>query len=309
MKKIQSYDDFINEENYYGNYDKITRKVYPNKVHKDNAYYLQSDLDWQLKQAEVPLNYTITKLVRDQEVFGKLSDETQIEISKITGIKRSPNKKFIKDYVAALNKFGQIDRTDYNMEEDALDLAIACKKMLEKERYPDSYAGLDRRDSRKLYKEYGYGSEMFKKLTDEEIAHLQKIIKPQLERCYKQYFTNSNIENLIKKKLTEEFPKDTSNRGRYGQYSDEYEMTGVSFKSELPQFFKFITDLLLAQKSIKWDSFKVIKLDSVGSEQSAVVSSSFSTTYYYSVEFKFMNKTFKNKKFAKGSDYYSGGWN
>lgn len=219
---------------------------------------------------------------------------------------KSPNAAFIKAYIAALKNFGT-QKPDYTDESRNLTQIISeasvMQKELEDDSYPSSYIGLTYQDSKKIKTEFGSSYETFKKLSPEEKKFIQEAVKPYYENFIKRTLTPQNFEKLIKAEIKWAF-KNKEN-------SDEARFANISWTQEsLKPVFDYIVSIITGDHhNPKWDTFKVSDLKMLDSKHSAVVSSSFSTTYYYSAKVEFEGKEFVIPSFIMGSDHYSGGWN
>lgn len=306
MKNILSFDDFLNEGAYYGEYAKVVTKVYSKA--KNGGYSPQNDqenLAYTLRQLGIDKDITLAKLVKDPK-FTQLPQDTQDEIQIANGTGRSANAAFVKAYVAALRSFGsqkpQHSDEARNLQEMISDASV-MKREIDDKTFPTSYIGLTYQDSSMLKKQFGPGYEIFPKLNPEEKKFIQLAAKKPYEYYVNRTLTEQNFGNLIELELKWAF------RGKNN--SDEARMADISWRQkEMKPIFDFIVSIILGDHHHpKWDTFKVTELKMLDSEHSAVVSSSFSTTYYYSAKLSFEGKAFVIPKFVMGSSHYSGGWN
>ena len=312
MKKIKTFEYFVNENYsideaaYYGDYKKVVTKVYTKA--NNGGYSPQNDqenLAYALRKLGIDKDITIPKLIKDPK-FTELSQEHQEQIQLANGTGKSPNAAFVKAYVAALKNFGtqKPDHSDEarNLTEMISDASV-LKKELEDNSYPSSYIGLTYQDSKSLKTQFGSSYETLKKLNPEEKKFVQLAAKKHYENFVKRTLTNQNFEKLIKAELKWEFRnKDNNDAARFA---------GISWTQEsLKPLFDFIVSIITGDHhNPKWETFKVSDLKMLDSKHSAVVSSSFSTTYYYSAKVEFEGKPFVIPSFVMGSDHYSGGWN
>lgn len=212
------------------------------------------------------------------------------------------NKEYIKLFKKALKSFGQVNTDDNNFLENTIYQSAVFIEALNNDNYPAGYNGLSYKDRMELQKTFGFYSEVKNKLTKSEINSLKKAIKPYYEDYIQKYWTDKAIDEYINKELTYHF--------RDADYKIK-RIINLSFRRDFPELYDFIKNRILANDSagVKWKSFNVIKLDALPAEHSAVVSSSFTTYYYYNVELEFMDNRFKFDKVEISKSYYSGGWN
>lgn len=310
----ESFEEFMNEkaseinEAYYGDYMKAVKKVYTkaNTYDKHELQSSQEDLARDLRNQGFPDNITATKIPKHPN-FDKLKDDHKDDILKITGTGRTPNAKFVKDFVAMLPafKYTGYDENDGRSLEERIYSATEYMSRLKKKDIRNllysTWNNLGYTKTSEIKKTYNIKTfgEIYDELTDDEVAYIWKFSKPYIERFISNNFTDNQIESYIKYEV-----------GNTNKDSDQYRMSGMSWTQDgLKKPFEYIKKLILSGKYIDWDKFKVIKLEFLDSEHSDVVSSSFSTTYYYTAEIKIENKTFKLPKFRGGSTYFSGGWN
>lgn len=328
--KIKKFNEFINEnyklneagQNYRGNYNKVTHKIYPKKKYGEDAYDKQNDLDYSLGILGFPTNITVAKLIKHPD-FAQLDDNYKDDILKIVGIKKTPNAGFVKLFVEALDNWQGIKSTrDLMKSQDIRDLKDSLyyaggitKDLKEKNEegilyniwdglsYPDRKAIKDKyKDPKKSFFSF---TNMYKNLTSEEKKFIIKYGTPYIKKYAKQHFTDHKIEQWIKAELTLRYK---GKNGRYSAEPEEYTFSGTSWtQKSMAKPLAFIKKLLMDGTPIDWDKFKVER-EMEGSEQGAVASSSFSTTYYYTVKLTINGKTFNMKRVIGGSDYYSGGW-
>lgn len=309
MKKIHTFNSFINERKSAGEssgYGSALKKIANTLI--TTANYPRIDLNYErdnfirkLESMGFSNDSVITPTVLfKHEDFDTLDKKIKgIIISKVGIGKKSPNNEFVKLFAKAIHEFPDFDSaSDISV---ILNNAIAMKNAIADNTYP-LYNGLP-------YKYYGefrklgfpYASELKDKLTEEEYAFIQKITKPAYEELIKKQLTDKNFEEVI----LFEF-KDCI----HTKENDDIEqfLKGISLQNDMPDFFEFIKEKILNNKKVDWKSLKV-KLKYVSSKNSDVVSSSFSTYYYYDVDVDFMDKKFHKENVRLGSSHYSGGWN
>jgi len=226
--------------------------------------------------------------------FDKLGKPYKLIILSLSGPKgRSKNKKFIKQLLTAFRKFPDMGVRD----EGAmyyLGALLYIKKRFDEGTYPnyDFLAYSDKRALNKIIPSW----ELHDTLPAAEIQYIQKAVKPEYEMAIKMindgvYYDAINEEIGIFK----------------DKNSDEVRV--AKNIKRMPELFEFIKQKINDDGILTkdWKSF-VAKKTMTKSEHSDVVSSSFSTSYYYDVEVKFLGRTFNFKDVILGSSYYSGGW-
>jgi hypothetical protein len=314
MKNIHTFEEFLNEShlNEIGSrgrsprdpMDALAAKIFPH-VKGQDKYYAQNDREnflYKLRNLGVEGRLTVAQLVKHPK-FHELDEDTQLRLLALNGTGKSPNSKFVKAFTAALKNFSPYrGGREGETLHDNIYLATTLKTALDDNDYPSGYDGIPYKERQELNKEFGYYYELKKLLTKEEIDHLQKLTKKLYTDFVNQWLEDRTINRYVMYELEYKYQKEGTNENR---------MLKVNWPSELPELFQHIKSRILANdaKGVEWDSFKVISLKSLPAEHSTVVSSSFSTTYYYSGEFEFGGKKFKVDKFVMGSSYYSGGWN
>jgi hypothetical protein len=310
MKHIKLFEQFLNESSYWGPFKKVVDAVYTAKnfpgMDKQDFSWKKDDLAHALGNAGYDEKITLSKIPLSPN-FAKLQDDPQNDILIATGTGRTPNSKFIKAISQQIRAFG----SDRNEElSDRISNAIVIKNSMKDADWPNTYSGFPYGVRSQLRKEFGPDYEVFKKLTDQERAHLQKLLKPVYNKFVNGVLSDSNLDDYIHDELRRYHPK--PNFSSYSaKNSDENRVLNSnwnqnSFKPLMNYIKKKLIDDL---SSPKWETFKVEKLKSLGSEHSAVASSSFSTTYYYKAEISLDGKKFRIPKFILSSDYSSGGWN
>lgn len=311
MKHIPSFHQFINESS--DQLDSLVNSIISSKEFtpeqgytRGDIQYYKSDLKYQLNKIGINDKIAINKLVQHPN-FDDLDDRYKDIIYKKAGMgKKSSNAAFIKLFAGAMQKFPKLDRITYGNETDKESVVYGMSNLrdsMDEGSYPDSYNFLDYSDVKALQAIIKYGSEIQKTLAPDEIQFLQKICKPKYETAFKRYLSDEAIANMIKWRWAHDYPEN--------KYSDESQFVkGINLIKDMPELFKFMKNEILTKQiySKDWESLNV-KLKMTDSKHSAVVSSSFSTTYYYDIEVEFMGKKFTAKNIALSSSYYSGGWN
>jgi len=312
MKKIQSYEQFLNEA-YYGDYMKVVKKVYTikNSYSKGDVESKQGDLAWSLKNAGIDTNITLAKLVKDPK-FAELGENDKNDILAAAGTGRTPNSKMIKEFTEVFRNFGDDykdahrNNADPRSKEEAVRLAASYTKLIEDNDDDEIiyalWSGLASKDRRELNKKYKL-YDIIKTFTDVEKAHILKFGIPKMAQFARSWWTDFNIRELIEYKT--DMYKVADRPG--GNGTNLGKLAWVQPPMAKP--FAYIKEIILKGDDVKWDKIDVKEIKMLGSEHSAVVSSSFSTTYFYTATFTINGKTFKIPKVSGGSDYYSGGWN
>lgn len=312
MKKIKSYDDFLNEA-YYGDYMKVVKKVYTikNSYDKYDVEDKQSNLAWSLRNAKIDTNITLSKLVKDPK-FDELPDGVKNDILAAAGTGRTPNRQLVKEFTEAFRNFGddykdaKSNNADPRSKEEAVRLAASYITLIENDDDDEIiyslWFGLASKDRRVLNKNYTI-TKVMKTFTDVEKAHILKFGLPKMSQFARSWWTDWNIRELIEYKT--DFYNVADRPG--GNGTNLGQLAWVQPPMAKP--FAFIKEIILKGDDVKWDKIDVKEIKMLGSEHSAVVSSSFSTTYFYTATFKINGKTFKIPKVSGGSDHYSGGWN
>lgn len=308
MKHIQSYDEFLNEGMYGDPLDSLVNSIITSKDYtRGDLSYYREDLKSSLRNIGVIDKISGTKLSQHPR-FDELRDEYKNQIYKKFGSGgKSPNKTFVKLFAGALQKFpsmkGFQDRGGEGVDkESVVYFAKELNDNLEDDSYPRNYNGFTYED-RKALQALIPSWEMSKTLTPEEMAFLKKISKPKYQAFVDKYLSDDMINQMIKWRFVDLNPE--------RNYNDNSQFSkGIDILKDMPDLFKFMKNEILTKQiySKDWDSLEV-KLRMKDSKHSAVVSSSFSTTYYYDIDLKFMGKTFKAQDVALSSSYYSGGWN
>ena len=321
-KNIRNFEDFVNEsysvnEAYYGSYAKVVKKVYTvkNSYDKYDAESKQSNLAYDLRELGFDENITLAKLVKDPK-FKDLPEDRQNDILKVAGTGRTPNAKFIKEFMSAMNNWvGHKESGHSRDQEDTLYMAASITAALQKKDEENvlyyMWSGLDYSDQKALKEKYKGDQRFFswsefrKGFSDDERKYLLKMGLPTLQRYAKNNFTDHKIERFIQEELKWRYRPDNSR----SSWAEEYYFAGTSWtQPAMKNALDYLRKLLLDGSSIDWDKFKV-KREMEGSKHGPVVSSSFTTTYYYTVELSMNGKTIKMKNVIGGSDHYSGGWN
>ena len=320
MKNFKDFGDFVNE-NYLITevgpgrgrpLDAIAAAIITSKdFDKQDLYYYRDNFKRDLENIGINDSITAAKLVKHPR-FDELESRWKDLIYKKVGTgKKSTYSEFIKTFVAAMQHFPDLYdfKFGYRYLGSDLDLleilrfAISLRNDLEKGNYPSSYYGIDPAHKKQL-KAVMSGYEIKDKLSPEELQFLQKVVKPK-------------YESFIKSKLTDEFINKVISREWYIVYTPENKhddtaqfLKGINLIKDMPDLFEFIKEALLNEKikTSDWETLSA-KCKMTYSKHSAVVSSSFSTTYYYDVDVTFMGKHFSAKNVALSSSYYSGGWN
>ena len=300
MKKLKKYDEFINESQVWGHpLESIAKKVITRKntPSRDVEYYREQFIA-SLESAGFKDKITLSKLVKHPN-FENIEPEYKNKLLALAGIGKSPNAAFVKAYMAALSSFGE-DMINAKDERDIVNNYYTGSWLLNQLRKKEilhDYTGLTYANTRAMYKEFGTGSAIISKLDKKERAHLERQYKPLATDLARFLTTDNKLMTVIRWECR---AKDNSNEDR---------VLKLDLARKFPDFFKFVKDAISADKGIKWESFKVTKWKQIGSEHGPVRSSSFSTTYFFDVEFEFSGKKFSYKKIDGASTYFSGGWN
>lgn len=304
---IKLYEEFINES--FG-YDKLSTFVksiikaeYYEGISKDSLRYIREEFYYTLIRMGFKGEDKITaKMVENHIDFNKLEDRLQSFVLGKAGPQgKSPNKEFVKTFVAAFNKFPKFESEHRG---DDLEQKIYTVSSLKKgwEDGLITYTGLDYSDRKKLngfMTEY----EIKEKLTADELKFLQKLVKSKYEALIQRELSDDKIAAAFAESLK-------TNCGGYNVDNNTKNfIENIRIKNDMPKFFDFVKKEMLGDGIgyTNWKSFEV-KTKYVSSDNSAVHSSSFSTYYYYDVDISFMGKKFSEKKVRLGSTYYSGGW-
>jgi len=310
MKNLKSFDEFLNEnlneQRLIEPFSKVTKKVYTvkNSYDRYDARNRQDNLAYHLKDLGFDPKITIQQLIKDPK-FKDVRDDFQEDIMLVAGVK-GKYAKFNKEFIDSMKTFGKgIMIGRYDDTENAIYQAAA---LLRYQKEGDKqmilwtlWDGIEYSTRKRLQSQYGSFSDIFKNLTDDEVDHLMKFTKGTVNSFTGRYFGDYKINEWIKESIKSEFRnKDTS---------EEYYFAETDWKQKpMTKPFEFIKGLIMKGDSIKWDTLKVER-KMLDSEHSSVVSSSFSTYYYYSVKLTIQGKSFNMPKVLGGSDYYSGGWN
>lgn len=211
--------------------------------------------------------------------------------------KKASNASFVRKLIKAFEKFPDNDDPDNDDPEEVVSTAAYFQKALEKGRFPTSYLGLpykERKELRQIMTDYKIPDT----LTPKELEKVQAVVRPKYEKFIAAELTDEKIEKAFKWVISR----------RVDQYSNEGKFLDVKMK-DMPDLLRFVKDKMIdtgiGRKD--WESFSV-DMKFKRSENSAVVSSSFSTYYYYDITVKFAGRTFKGSDILVGSNYYSGGW-
>lgn len=296
---MRSFNEFINE-NKYGRrnlspIEKLANKVITSKDYdKIDLHYYKKEFIKNLRSVGFKDDDDISTPLKlsKHPLFKKVDDEYKEIIIPLVGTgKRSPNQKFIKEFANEFKKFPNFLGND---PDEVLGYLVRIKEYLD-----NNYVGYLGIDSIRLSKMI-QSRKLKESLTDEEYKFLQDLVLPKYIKVLERYLTDNLIEKTIKKEAA--YYADRN--------SDELKVLNMNLQRHFSDFFNFIKTKLLNDEMRKadWSSFNV-ETKYISAEHGPVVSSSFSTTYYYDVEIKISGRTFKYKKVPLGSDYYSGGWN
>ena len=295
MRRIQNLDEFTKTQKSRKTdvVDKIiTKKNFPDFSSsdlKDHKRWLRNDLD----------NYRIDvdnlKELQSHPNFKKLQDKYKDTINAMVGVSgKSPNKEFVKEFLSALRNFPEVHDLDQSVSN-----AAYFKRSMDKGKWPVTYNGFGYSDSSKLSKMIK-GWAIVDTLTADELIIIQNAIRPKYEKFIIYYLSDKRIEELIKSNIRELRSKsDGINH-----------LLDINIPRTLPEFFNLIKEELTNGNGISWDEWQNLKVKEKfsKSDHSEVVSSSFSTYYYYDLEITMLGKTFTYKDVQVSSDYYSGGW-
>ena len=243
---------------------------------------LKSDTD--IKINEIP----------DLPNFDRLDDDIQLIILSLSGTKtKSPNKKFIKSLLKAFNKFPILPDSRDDISSYVYNL-INVKNSYDTNTYPE-YSLLSYSDRKELYNiipDY----KIKDTLTQDELQFVQKSLNKKYIKVL-GYLNDGTIRRYIKEKISDNT-----------EYTDNMKI--INALSKMPELFEFIKQEVLNETITRedWKSFNGV-LSNISTENISVVSSSFSTTYYYDVDVNFKGKKFTFKKVQISSAYTSGGWN
>lgn len=276
----------------------ISKKDYP---HKQMLWDRREDLYYSLKRAGYDDTTTLTQIVKDKEKFEKLSHEDKEDIMAVSGIGKSPNKKLLAKLIKAFEHFHPSD-IGRDIEEK-VDAAINFKRKLEKGNYPTSLTGIDGEYKIALRDDLPSPYKIPEILTEEELQALQSIVKPKYERVVEKFLSDDAINDYISYMVLE-----TSNSK---EVTDKYQFAGVNYSKDFPEFFNYVKDQLLEGGGLSIKDFQnmKVKFGKIHSDTSDVVSSSFTTFYYYDMDVEFDGKKFHADRVRVGSSHYSGGWN
>ena len=314
MKNIQTFDEFLKEsqlnEAYRGDYSKVVNKVYTKASNGGYEPYNEwENLSYALKSAGFDPKITLVKLVKDPK-FKDLDQNYQDDIIKITGVKGGKHSEFTKEFINAVKSYGKGILTGrYDDEENAIYAAAALQKSLDDKNDNDLisslYNGIDYGVRKQLQAKYGSSIyDILKEMSPEEIEFIVKFSKPTAEYFIKNHFNDVNISRWLESTIADKF-----NTSGHGTKSEEYYFSGTSWaQPAMSKPLEFVKEIIMSGMDIKWDKFKVER-KMLDAKHSPVVSSSFSTTYYYDVKLEINGKKFDLPKVVGGSDHYSGGWN
>lgn len=309
MKNIKTFEEFLNEsqlnEGYNGDYDKIVNKVYTKANSGGHEPYNEwQNLSYALRIAKFDPKITLAKLVKDPK-FKDLDQNYQDDIIKITGVKGGKHTAFTKEFISAVKSFGKgimIGRHDDT--ENAIYAAGQLQTLLDekddKGLISSLYYGIDYSVKKQLQAKYGASiSDILNLMIPEEIDFIVKFSKPIAESFIRSYFSDPVIDRWLGSEFNDRFEKG----------SELNYFSGTSWSQPaMKKPFDYVKEIIMKGSSIKWDDIKVTR-KMLNSEHSEVVSSSFSTTYYYEVKLEINGKKFDLPKVVGGSSHYSGGWN
>lgn len=302
--KIKNFTEFINEGMHGPEKNSLhaiaASIITTNNSHKHDVYGDRENFISKLRDMGFTETDKITPaILAKHPKFDELSHKLQTIITTKAGTgSKSPNGDFIKLFASAIHKFPSYDKDDKEKDNN-INSAIHIKKMLDSDSYPD-YTWLEYGDRQKLGA-IMRSSEIKTKLTEDELKVLKKLVKPKYEEAVKRELTDSKIEEVILWAFQ-----------RFGKPTDDNKQftSGIRLKSELPDMFDFIKEKMMGDGvgDSEWKSLDVkLKFDKSG--HSDVVSSSFSTYYYYHIDATFAGKHFAKDSVVLGSSHFSGGWN
>lgn len=270
----------------------ITKKNFPDLSASDLKYE-KMILRERLDSLDIDKSMTPREVYKHPK-FNDLNDDIQLLISSLA-VGKSSNKEFIKLYLDAIRNF-DMSHYDYRSTEELMQGVLCIKDSMDRDVWPNNYYGLPYAARTKL-KALIEAYKIVNTLSSEELITLRKALKPIYDKCINKTLTDENYEKWIKEKFEEFHPSS--------------DILKLNFKHSAPDLFEFLKSKLSdLNEGITDKEWKDISVESkmVGSTHSAVVSSSFSTDYHYSLVIKVLGKTFKYDDVVLGSSYYSGGW-
>jgi len=306
MKHIKLFEEFLNE-GYYGDYKQIVTKVY---TKANNGGYEPRNEWYGLSRSLQSLGFdpkiTLAKLLKDPK-FSQLDQYHQDDILMVTGVKGGKNKAFVQDLIGSIKSFGAGVYSGRGYD----DLENEIYKASEYKNYVDDVKnntdniiytiidGIDYNIRKQISKKHGYTSDIIKKLTKDEVDFIIKQTLPSINSYIKNHLTDYKINKWLQYEL----------KTRFKAGEEPWYFSGTNWtQDEMKKPLDFVKGLISKGESIKWNNFSVDR-SMLGSEHSKVVSSSFSTTYYYSVKLNINGKSFNMPKVAGGSTSFSGGYN
>jgi len=270
----------------------ITKKNFPDLSASDLKYekmILRDSLD------RLGIDKSMTpRDVYNHPKFDELNADIQLLISALV-VGKSSNKEFIKLYLDAIRNF-DMKNYDSRSTGDLMQAVLVIKDSMDRDVWPNNYYGLPYSASSKL-SALIKSHEITKTLSSEELLTVRKSLKPIYDKCINKTLTDENYEKWIKESIEEFYPSS--------------EILELNFRYDAPDLFEFLKSKLSdINEGISRKDWENISVDSkmIDSTHSAVVSSSFSTDYHYSLVIKILGKTFKYDDVVLGSTYYSGGW-
>lgn len=306
MDHIGTFEQFNESRRYNPPYHKVLSKVYT-RANDENYQDSRRELEYSLQSRDIDPDITLNQLIKHPK-FDSLNDDQKDDIMKAAGTGRTPNAKFVKDFVNALNNFQGYEMTGHSSDEkDRIYQAARVTRDLEEgaddaELVSHLWDGLRYRDKKSLREKYGTG--VHRNLTEEEIKHVMRFGKRKLERFADHAFSDQRISEWLKSEIEWRF----RNQKRGMSPVEEYYFTDTSWTQKaMEEPLEFVKEILMDGGSIDWDKFSVER-EMLPAEHSKVVSSSFTTWYYYKVKLTINGKTFDLPKVQGGSSHYSGGW-
>jgi len=266
----------------------ITSKHYDRR---DVDYY-RDQLAYSLRDIGITEKITARQLANHPN-FEQLEDDYKsLVYDKVGTGKNTPNKKFMKEFISAFKTFPN----DLN-KEDEIYIAIQIKEFLDAGEITNTYDGIDYTKKRELINIIS-SYKLKDVLNPEEQEFIKKLTTNKYESFVKRVLSDENISKFIGSKLSD-----------YSQLnSDERTFAKMNLARNVPEFYEFLKGHIFKGSSIDWGSLKV-KTSNIQSKNSDVVSSSFTTSYYYDLEIDMMGEHFKFNNVLWSSNYTSGGWN
>ena len=277
--------------------ERLAKALYPMKTYgADDAQYRQRRLIDDLYHLGIKDVSTPAQLLKNPE-FSELSHIHQKAVYRRVGLgKKTPNKAYVMEFLDAF--FSTFyDRGHDSDPDSTLYAALDIKAALE--RGAISLTGINYARRRKLndmIKSY----DLKKTLTEEEYGFLVEMTRKEYESFVKKTLSDDYIFLKVKEMFVQS-----------AQYSDNREdvkaLANIDWTETMPDFAEFIKNKVLAGEYIP---YREIKIDTEyrRSSNSNVVSSSFSTRYYYDVTIEFMGETFAYEDVQWSSSHYSGGY-